>query len=287
VTSVHDIFDRRLLTWRRNRAAPNASAHAFLLERVAEDFVERLQGINRTFPVVVNLGAHHGVLGRRLRRIAGVEMLIDMDPAARLLAQCDGLRVEADEELLPFADRSLDLVVSGLALHLVNDLPGALVQIRRALKPGGLLLAAMLGGATLSELRLSLLAAEEEGERGASPRIAPFADIQDVGALAQRAKFALPVVDAETVSATYRDALALMHELRAMGASNVLSARRRAPLRRTTLKGALLHYQQRFGLPNGRVPATFEIITLTAWAPQESQQPPPASGGARSAWPRR
>src|SRR5262249_48896043 len=191
--------------------------------RVAEDIVERVGAIKRTFPTVLNLGAHHGLLGRRLRALPGVNMVIDADPAALLLAQCDGPRVQADEELLPFADSSLDMVASGLALHLVNDLPGTLVQIRRALKPDGLLLAAMLGGSTLGELRASLLAAEAEGEQGASPRVAPFADIRELGALLQRARFALPVADAETLRVTYPDALALLRELRAMGASNVLS----------------------------------------------------------------
>jgi SAM-dependent methyltransferase len=269
VVADHDIFDRRLLTGRRNRAAHTAAAHQFLLEHVADDIVMRLGALNRTFPVTLNLGAHHGLLGRRLRQLPGVEMVIDVDPAALLLAQCEGPRVQADEEFLPFADRSLDLVVSGLSLHLTNDLPGTLVQIRRALKPDGLLLAAALGGGTLRELRHSLLVAEEEGERGASPRVAPFADIQSFGTLLQRAKFALPVADSESLTVTYPDALALMHELRAMGASNMLRGRRRTPMRRATLARALACYRETFALANGRVPATFEIITLTAWAPAE------------------
>ena len=266
----HDIFDRRLLTSRRNRAARNAAGHQFLLEQVADDIITRLGVLNRKFPVALNLGAHHGLLGRRLRQVPGVEMVIDADPAARLLAQCEGPCVQADEEFLPFADRSLDLVVSGLALHLTNDLPGTLVQIRRALKPDGLLLAAALGGGTLRELRHALLVAEEEGERGVSPRVAPFADIQSLGALLQRARFALPVADSETVTVTYPDALALMQELRAMGASNMLRGRRRMPTRRTTLLRAVACYREIFALPNGRVPATFEVITLTAWAPTDN-----------------
>jgi NADH dehydrogenase [ubiquinone] 1 alpha subcomplex assembly factor 5 len=270
VVADHDIFDRRLLTSRRNRAARNAAAHQFLLEQVADDILTRLGALNRKFPVALNLGAHHGLLGRRLRQVPGVEMVIDADPAALLLAQCEGPRVQADEEFLPFADRSLDLVVSGLALHLTNDLPGTLVQIRRALKPDGLLLAAALGGGTLHELRHSLLVAEEESERGVSPRVAPFADIQSLGALLQRARFALPVADSETVTVTYPDPLALMHELRAMGASNMLRGRRRSPMRRATLLRAVACYRETFALPNGRVPATFEIITLTAWAPTEN-----------------
>jgi SAM-dependent methyltransferase len=281
VTADHDIFDRGLLRRRRDRAAAGAVRHEFLLARVADDLTERLSAIQRAFPIALDLGAHHGLIGRRLRRLPGVELVISAEAAPRLLAQCAAPRVQADEEALPFRDQSLDLVVSGLSLHLVNDLPGALVQIRRALKPDGLLLAALLGGNTLIELRTALLAAEEEVEGGASPRVAPFADVQDLGALLQRARFALPVVDADTVTATYPDALALMREVRAMGAGNALTARRRAPLRRATLARAVAVYRERFGLPDGRVPATFEIVTLTGWAPHASQQQPLQPGTAK------
>jgi len=281
VAPDHQIFDRSLLTRRRNRAAGSAASHGYLLEHVADDLIARLRVIRRGFPIALNLGAHHGVLGRRLREVPGVEMVIDADRAALLLAQCDGPRVQADEELLPFADRSLDLVVSGLALHMVNDLPGTLVQIRRALKPDGLLLAAALGGGTLAELRHALLVAEAESERGASPRIAPFADIQAFGALLQRAGFALPVTDSTKLTVTYADAAALMRELRAMGASNVLYARHRSPLRRATIQRVVDCYREQFGLANGRIPATFEIITLTAWAPDA--QAPRGDGRQRRA----
>ncbi len=282
MTPDHRIFDRRLLIERRNRMADGAGDHDFLLARVADDLAERLSAINRQFPVALDLGAHHGLLGRRLRRLPGIEMVIDMEPAVRLLAQCGGPRVLADEEALPFAGESLDLVVSGLALQFVNDLPGTLLQVRRALKPDGLLLAAMLGGTTLHELRTALLAAEEEIEGGASPRVAPFADVRDLGALLQRAGFALPVADSETVTVTYADPLALMRELRAMGAANALLARKKSPLRRVTLARVLEIYADRFGLANGRIPATFEIVTLTAWAPHESQQKPLHPGSAKA-----
>jgi SAM-dependent methyltransferase len=276
------IFDRRLLTARRDRAARTAAGHDFLLAHVADEIVERLSAIKRTFPVALDLGAHHGLLGRRLRRLPGIEFVIDMDAAPRMLAQCEGPCVQADEEALPFADGSLDLVVSGLALHFVNDLPGTLLQIRRILKPDGLLLAAMLGGSTLRELRTALLAAEADIEGGASPRVAPFADVRDLGGLLQRAGFALPVADAETLTVSYPDPLALMRELRAMGATNVMLQRSRAPLRRATLARALEVYAERFALPDGRVPATFEIVTLTGWAPHESQQQPLRPGSAKA-----
>ena len=278
--SVQRIFDRRLLVMHRDRVAAGAADHDFLLARVADDLVERLGAVNRRFPRAASLGAYHGLVGRRLRQVPGIERVTDVEASLRLLAQCDGPRLQADEEALPFAEASLDLVVSGLALHLVNDLPGALIQVRRALKPDGLLLAALLGGATLTELRTAFLIAEEELEGGASPRVAPFADVRDLGGLLQRAQFALPVVDSDTVTVTYPHPLALMRDLRAMGASNPLVERSRRPLRRATLARAMEVYAERFGLPDGRVPATFEIITLTAWAPHPSQPKPLRPGSA-------
>jgi NADH dehydrogenase [ubiquinone] 1 alpha subcomplex assembly factor 5 len=274
------IFDRALLRQRRHRAATAASRHEYLIAQAAQDLIERLAIVRRRFPVAVNLGAHHGLLGAGLQSLPGIEVVVQMEAAGGLLRQCSGLRLQADEEALPFRGRSLDLVVSALALQLVNDLPGTLLQIRHALKPDGLLLAAMLGGATLHELRTAFFLAEEEIEGGASPRVAPFADVRDLGALLLRAGFALPVADAQTVTVTYPDALALMRELKAMGASNVLRARRRRPLRRATLLRAVEHYADRFGLSNGRVPATFEVVTLTGWAPHESQQQPLRPGSA-------
>jgi NADH dehydrogenase [ubiquinone] 1 alpha subcomplex assembly factor 5 len=281
VTGNPDIFDRQLLRRRRDRLAGHAARHEFLLARVADDLVERLAAVRRTFPTVLSLGAHHGLLGRRVGALPGVATVIDAEPSAALLAHCTGLRVQCDEEVLPFRDQSLDLVVSGLSLQLVNDLPGVLVQVRRALKPDGLLLAAMLGGATLTELRTALLAAEAEIEGGASPRVAPFADVRDLGALLQRTQFALPVVDSETVVVTYADPLALMHELRGMGAANIMHARSRKPLRRQTLNRSFEIYAERFGLAGGRIPATFEIITLTGWAPHESQPKALQPGSAK------
>ena len=276
----HEPFDRKLLHTRRDRQAGRAIANEFLLARVADDFIERLAGINRRFAVGVNLGAHHGLLGRRLRR-AGVELVVDLEAAPGLAALCEGPVVRGDEELLPFAVGSLDLVVSGLSLQFVNDLPGTLVQIRRALKPDGLFLGALLGGRTLFELREALLLSEAELEGGASPRVAPAVEVGDLGRLLQRAEFALPVVDADAVTVTYASPLALMHELRAMGATNVLHARRRTAIRRATLARALEIYRERHGAGGDRVRATFEILTMTGWAPHESQQKPLAPGSAR------
>ena len=273
-------FDRELLVRRRNRFASGSGAHDFLLRRVAEDISERLQIVQRDFPKVLNLGAHNGAVSDLIRSLPNVGDVIDADASDGLLSACAGPRVRCDEEALPFADGVLDLVVSGLSLQFVNDLPGAFVQIRKALKPDGLFLAAMLGGDTLTELRQAWLAAEAEMLGGASPRVAPFTDVRALGSLAQRAGFALPVADSEKLTVTYRSPLALMQELRAMGASNVLAGRRRVPVTRGLLQRACEIYADFYALEDGRVPATFEILSLTAWVPHESQPKPlkPGSG---------
>ena len=281
MSAPHQIFDRLLLARRRDRAAARAHGHDFLLDRVADDLLERLAVVRRQFPKVLDLGAHHGTLSRRLRALPGTEMVIGAELSPAMLARCERPCVLADEEALPFADAALDLVVSGLSLQLVNDLPGVLAQIRRVLKPDGLLLAAMLGGQTLHELREAFLAAEAEVEGGASPRVAPFADVRDMGGLLQRAGFALPVADTDVVTVTYASPLALMRDIKAMGASNALLARRRAPMRRETLAQAASHYTERYPAPGGRIRATFEIVTLTGWVPHASQQQPLAPGSAR------
>jgi SAM-dependent methyltransferase len=192
----------------------------------------------------------------------------------------DAPAVAADEEALPFRDGSLDLVVSALALQFVNDLPGALIQVRRALKPDGLLLAALVGGESLAELREAIAAAESEIEGGISPRVAPFADVRELGALLQRAGFALPVVDNERLVVRYDSVFALMRDLRRMGATNVLHERRRRPLRRATLRRMTEIYAKRFSDADGRLRASFEIVWLSGWAPHESQQKPLKPGSA-------
>lgn len=273
-------FDRSLLAERRRRAAARAGEHDFLLHRIAENLAERLGIIKRTFALSANIGAHHGVLSRRLRRIESVGMMVDVEAVAELLVACDGPRVQADEELLPFGDATLDLVVSGLSLHHVNDLPGTLLQIRRALKPDGLFLASLLGGSTLGELGAAWLAAEAEITGGASPRVAPAIDLRDLGGLLQRAGFALPVVDSDVVQVAYSSPLALMGDIKAMGASNVLNARQRSLTRRDVLARAAQIYEQRHARADGRVLATFEILTVTAWAPDPCQQKPLKPGSA-------
>jgi SAM-dependent methyltransferase len=276
------IFDRRLLVRRRERFAARFHEHDFLLRRAADDIRLRLGAVMREFPVAVDLGSHNGLLSEILRRDARVGLVVSADACLPCLQHATGGRVACDEEMLPFAAASLDLVVSGLSLHLVNDLPGALVQIRRALRPDGLFLAAMLGGRTLRELREVLAMAEDDIDGGASPRVAPFADVRDCGALLQRAGFALPVADADVVDATYATPFDLMREIRAMGGGNVLNARRRRPLKRSVLVRAAELYAERFPANGGRITATFEIIHLTGWAPDPSQPTPLAPGSARA-----
>ena len=291
----HTIFDRDLLRLRRQRVAADAARHDFLLQRVADDFAERLSIVCREFPVAANIGSHHGVLTERLLALPTIGSMIETDAVGPVPSSSGGrgnprnapnakmrTRIIADEEALPFAPASLDLVVSGLVLHHVNDLPGALIQIRRALKPDGLLMAALLGGETLKELREAWLIAEDEVTGGASPRVAPFADVRDLGGLLQRAGFALPVADTDIVRVTYASPLDLMREIKAFGASNVLTARRRVPVTRKLLFRAAEIYAERFALADGRIPATFEIITLTAWVPHESQQKPLQPGSAKA-----
>ncbi len=281
MTGAPTIFDNALIRKRRDRYAKSASAHDFLLTRVADDFAERLAIVRREFPVAVNAGAYHGLLSRRLRTLPNIATMIDVEASMALLAQSDGPSHAADDETLPFAAASVDLIVSGLAWQFVNDLPGMLAQARRALKPDGLLLAALLGGETLKELREAWLLAESEILGGASPRVSPVADVRDVGALLQRAGFALPVADSDIFRVTYATPLALMKELQAMAASNVLVERRRVPVTRGLLMRAAEIYSERFALSDGRIPATFEVITMTAWTPHESQQKPLQPGSAK------
>jgi SAM-dependent methyltransferase len=277
------LFDRALHRRRLDRAASLYSGADFLKTRAAEDLVRRLEAILRDFPLAVDLGSRNGAFARALADsdAAGVGTLIETDLSAAMLAGRSGMRIVVDEERLPFADQSLDLIVSSLALHWTNDLVGALVQARRALKPDGLFIAALLGGSTLTELRQCLLAAEAEISGGASPRVSPFADGFDAAALLQRAGFALPVADTDKVKVRYAHPLRLMQDLRAMGETNVLFERAPTAMSRRLLGRALELYVERFAEPDGRVPATFEIITVTGWAPHESQQKPLKPGSAK------
>ena len=273
-----NIFDRRLLRMRQQRAQAQAPA-TFLLDRVAVELGERLSAVLRRFDIAVDLGTPTDALRQVLVASGKIGTIIAAEPAATRLDNSFP-RVAADEEALPFADGSLDLVVSALSLQFINDLPGTLIQIRRALKPDGLFLAALVGGESLTELRAAFAAAESEIEGGLSPRVAPFADVRELGALLQRAGFSLPVIDSERLTVRYESAFALMRDLRRMGATNVLHERRRTPLKRSTLERMADIYAKRFADTDGRLRATFEIVWLSGWVPHESQQKPLKPGSA-------
>jgi SAM-dependent methyltransferase len=285
MTDAMRVFDRALLRRRRDRAAPGLGRHDFLFREVAERLADRLDDVTRKFPAALDLGCHGGILAQTLRGRGGIETLVqsDLSPQmARQAAAAGQPALAADEEALPFTPGSFDLVLSVLSLHWVNDLPGALIQIRQVLKPDGLFLGAMLGGETLSELRTALMEAELAEEGGVSPRVSPFADLRDAGALLQRAGFALPVADADSITVTYPNALALMQELRGMGESNAVLDRRRGVTRSATLLRAAELYSEKFAQADGRLPATFQVIYLTAWSPDAAQQKPLQPGSARA-----
>ena len=263
--SAPELFDHALLQARQHRAE-RLGAATFLLERVSEDAMERLVAVVRSFAAVADIGSPGAAVGDALR--ARFDDVTRVDLLGRV------------REDLALAPQSLDLAVSALALHFANDLPGVLAQLRRALRPDGLLLAALLGGDTLTELRQAFAAAETEVEGGLSPRVAPFADLRDLGALLQRAGFALPVADVDRIVVRYDNAFALMQDLRRMGATNVLRERRRTPLRRATLLRMAQVYGERFADADGRIRATFDVVWLSGWTPHDSQQKPLKPGSA-------
>ena len=264
-TAAPILFDRALLRARMERARRGGPA-TFLLDRVREDFEDRMQAVTRNFADVADIWTPGELLRKPLAGRFQSIVRVDFDPS----------------EVLQLQPESLDLIVSALAFQFVNDLPGVLAQIRRALKPDGLLLAAMIGGDTLTELRQSFAAAEAECEGGVSPRVAPFADLRDVGALLQRAGLALPVTDVDRVVVRYDSAFALMTDLRRMGATNILIERRRTPTRRATILRMAQIYGERFADADGRIRATFDVIWLSGWAPHESQQKPLRPGSAKA-----
>lgn len=271
------IFDRALLRVRKARARA-LGPETFLIDRVAADLAERLGAVLRQFEVAIDLGTPtDAVRGALSGQSIGALIAVSPDVTAN-----DSPAIAGDEEALPFRDASLDLVVSALALQFVNDLPGTLIQIRRALKPDGLFLAAMFGGDTLTELRQSFAEAEAEIEGGVSPHVAPFTDVREMGALLQRAGFALPVTDVDRLTVRYSSAFTLMAELRRMGATNALAERRRKPLRRATLLRMAEIYAKKFSDRDGKIRATFEIVWLSGWAPHDSQQKPLRPGSAKT-----
>jgi SAM-dependent methyltransferase len=264
-TTAPLLFDRALLRARQDRARRGGPA-TFLFDRVAEDMAERLAAVRRDFSDAAEIWTPGALL--RKPTADRFQSITRIDPD--------------DTEVLPLPPESIDLALSALAFQFVNDLPGVLAQIRRALKPDGLLLAAMIGGDTLTELRQAFAQAEAECEGGVSPRVAPFADLRDVGSLLQRAGFALPVTDVDQLVVRYDNAFALMADLRRMGATNVMIERRRTPTRMATMLRMSEIYARRFADSDGRIRATFDVIWLSGWAPHESQPKPLRPGSAKA-----
>lgn len=279
-----NIFDRRLIRRKLERASVSLPKADFLIRHAATELVDRAAAIKRSFQLAADVGTPNALAGRLLKEAfpgTGVISISGLAPANTGSVP----HAIGSEEVLPLEEGAFDLIISALSLQLVNDLPGSLIQIRRALRPDGVFLGAMLGGDALIELRQAFMQAETETTGGVSPRVFPTADVRDLGGLLQRAGFSLPVTDSECLTVTYPNALQLMKELRAMGGSNPLLARSRKFLRRDTFARALSIYAERFGDPGGKVRATFEIIYLCGWAPHESQQKPlrPGSAAARLA----
>lgn len=271
------IFDRRAVQHHQDRAFKKLNKHDFLLQEVGSRLVDRLYDIDRTFNLAVELGARGSILCDQLSARDKVSRLVQFylsNSSSQTANNC----LVGDEEFLPFAPGSVDLFYSNLALHWTNDLPGALTQIRHSLRPNGFFVASMFGGNTLIELREALTYAEISEVGGISPRISPFAELADAAALLQRAGFALPVADSDTITVTYGDAFALMHDLRGMGETNALTARHNGFTRRSILFDAAARYAKCHTNSEGRIPATFQIIYLTGWAPHKSQQKPLAPG---------
>ena len=277
------VFNRRTIRQHRARAAANLEKYDFLFKETSERLCDRLEDITRTFPLALDLGCRTGQIARTLAGRGGINTLMQCDLAPEMVAKAEAknsFRLAADEEALPFANEVFDLIISNLTLHWINDLPGMLIQARQALKPDGLFMASILGGETLKELRTSLAEAEISEENGLSPRISPMADIQDLAQLLQRTGFALPVVDTETITVMYADIITLMTDLRNMGESNAVIESRKSLMKRSTMEKAVLIYKKNFIGDNGKFPATFQILTMTGWAPDDSQPKPLKPGSA-------
>jgi len=283
------LFDPARLRAHRRRAATRWSEYDFLKARLSRDLIDRLDDTPRRFARALDLGCHGGTLAARLAGHGRVGEVLASDPAPEMAqlarAAAGAASLACSLEALPFAPASFDLVASTASLHWVNDLPGTLIQVREALKPDGLFLAAMFGGGTLAELRTVLSEAETELRGGVSPRISPLPALGDVAGLMQRAGFALPVVDIETVTVRYSDMFRLLADLRGMGEQAAFHGRQTAALRRDVLLAAAQAYQSRFADPDGRIRASFRVIWLSGWAPGPGQPRPlrPGSATARLA----
>lgn len=273
------IFDRQLFARRRARALAEQRPGAdFLLALAADDLADRLAAVDRQFSRALVIGDPTGLLAARIAT-GRVDEVVRAD---LLVAGADGGGAAiVDDEALPFVSGAFDLVVSSLALQFANDLPGALIEARRVLRPDGLFLGILAGGETLTELRQAFLTAESRRSGGASPRVAPMGEVRDLGGLLQRAGFALPVADQDRLTLRYANALALMDDLKAMGATSMLIDRRRSLTGPALMAEVAAIYQDMFGDPDGRVRASVTLVSLSGWAPHESQQKPLKPGSAQ------
>jgi SAM-dependent methyltransferase len=275
------LFDRARVTRNRNRAARHLADYNFLVRRAFDDICDRVESVTRDFGRTAILGGGPGLVDELAARPAGAKAgwTVQSDLSPAVAQTLDRAALAMDEEALPFAEASLDLVLAPLGLHWTNDLPGVLVQINRALKPDGFFAGALLGGSTLTELRQCLMAAESELTGGASARVSPYAGTFDMAALMQRAGFAMPVADIDRVTVRYDNIFALMADLRGMGETSALAERPRPAGRALFLRAAEL-YAQRFADPDGRIRATFEIVHAAGWAPHPGQPKPKRPGSA-------
>lgn len=276
------IFDKKAIAANRHRALRAADPKAaFLLDIAAEELAERLAVVERQFETAVELHGATGAAARAASATGKIQTMLRVE-AEKAYGGPGEISSEAPLEDVPLTAQSANLILAPLNLHLTNDTPGVFIQIRRALRPDGLFLAAIPGSGTLQELRDVLLATEAEMSGGASPRVIPFPDVRDVGGLLQRAGFSLPVIDAETYTVRYDSIFPLMRDLRAMGMANPLAARSRKPLSRAFFLRAAEIYAERYSDPDGRIRATFAIIYVSGWAPHESQQKPLQPGSAKA-----
>ncbi|MEQ8557908.1 MAG: methyltransferase domain-containing protein [Henriciella sp.] len=281
------LFDRNQVRMHRDRASARYEDYAFLKERESSQLIERLMDTTKTFERALDLGAHDGRAALKLVESGRVGAVEAADTSEDFVERMRGAGLEAfrlDEEEPAFESGRYDLVTSILSLHWVNDLPGTLVRIREGLKADGLFLGCLFGGGTLAELRSCLIEAETELTGGASARLSPLPGLQDMAGLMQRAGFALPVVDLETVTVRYSNPVKLLHDIRGMGEQAAFAANEKAPRRplsSTVLARMSELYAERYSDPDGKLRATFNVVWLSGWAPHESQPKPLRPGSAR------
>ena len=272
--SKQKLFDRNALRRNRTRASQALPAHDFLFADTSQQILDRLNVVKHTFPRILDLGCHTGHVKKLISPKHGTECFISCDPSAAMARAAGTHSIVADEEDLPFADQSLDLILSALSLHWVNDLPRALAQILRCLRPNGLFMAAMFGGNTLSDLRQSLISADNSRSKNVFPRVSPFVEIQEFGNLVQRIGFAMPVIDVDHITVAYPNLKTLMTDIRGMGEANSVNARCKHFTPRAIIQKAAAFYPPCTDGSTEHIHAKFEVLYVMGWAPHPEQQQP-------------